>query len=717
MKQVLQNRSSETIVREVPSPPVGLHDVLVRNAFSAISSGTERARIESKSLLERGREQPELVREVATRALRDGVRETAQAVRRKLTEESAAGYSSAGVVLEVGPRVRGFSPGDRVACAGAGHANHAELVTVPENLCAHVPDGVDLRAAAVTTIAAIALHGVRVADVRLGERVAVVGCGLVGQITCRLLTSAGAEVFALDLDAVRVERAIAAGADHGFVARDDVVREMAAHTGGAGLDHVLVTAAASSPEPLHLALEATRERGSVTLVGDVPIEMPREPLYLKELSFRVSRSYGPGRYDSEYEERGLDYPIGYVRWTEQRNMDAVLDLQGRGRLELADLIEETVPVGQAAGAYARLAGPVGDRPFGAIVLDYGKDVSATRKRAGKDAPHRSAASGIPRVGLIGPGGFARQVLIPAFVAAGARLELVGGGAGPSAEQAVRELGFGRYAASVDELIHDPAVDIVVIANRHGEHASLAQAALKAGKHVFCEKPLALTDEELDATLEAARSSDGVLAVGFNRRFSPWLRQLAEFGRSAAGPITVLYRVSAGELPHDHWQNDPRDGGGRILGEGCHFIDSIRFLSGHDIVTVYTTGHSRTDLSRQSLDNVVMSLECADGSVGSVTYVASSSPRVGKERVELFGAAGIGVLDDYQAIELHHGDKVQRRRKRSQNKGHHEEIGAFIQGVRNGTCSVPLDEIENASRATLAAVQSLCTGQRISLRGA
>jgi polar amino acid transport system substrate-binding protein len=570
----------------------------------------------------------------------------------------------------------------------------------------------------MTTIAAIALHGVRLADVRLGERVAVVGCGLVGQIACRLLTSAGAEVFALDLDAARIERAVAAGADHGLLAGRDAVRELVARAAGIGLDHVIVTAAAGSSEPLLLALEAARDRGSVTLVGDVPIEMPREPLYLKELDFRVSRSYGPGRYDSEYEERGLDYPIGYVRWTEQRNMEAVLDLQARRRLGLSDLVEEVIPVERAAEAYTRITGPAGGRPLGAILLDYGSGTPVRQRHTEVAAARHSQGSegsGRPAIGLIGPGSFARQALVPALSAAGARLELVGGGSGPSAEQGVRELGFARYASSAQDVVDDPAVDVVVIASRHSDHATLVRSALRAGKHVFCEKPLALSVEELDATLDVARKSEGILAVGFNRRFSPFLRELAQFARAAPGPVTVLYRVSSGELPAEHWQNDPRDGGGRILGEACHFIDSVRFLTGNEIVAVHSAGHSRIDLPRQSLDNVVMSLECADGSVGSVTYVASSAPQLGKERVEVFGAAGIGVLDDYRTLELHRGGKVQRRRERSQHKGHREEIRAFVEGVEKGQPPVPLAEIENSTRATLAAVESLLSGRRVALR--
>ncbi|MDQ3849360.1 MAG: zinc-binding dehydrogenase, partial [Actinomycetota bacterium] len=375
MKQVLQDRKGLTVVRDVPAPACAPGSVLVRTAYSAISSGTERSRVElsQKSLVGKARERPDLVREVVDRARREGLKKTVDTVQRKLADETAVGYSCAGRVVEVGGAVADVVPGDLVACAGAGHANHAAVVSVPANLCARVPGDVPLSAAALTTIAAIALHGLRLADVSLGDRVAVIGCGLVGQIACRLLSSAGAEVFALDIDA---RRAAAAGADHALGV-DEAARESVARaTGGVGVDRVLVTAASSTSEPLVLGAQLARDRGTVVLVGDVKVDVPRAPFYMKELSFRISRSYGPGRYDAEYEERGLDYPVGYVRWTEKRNMAAILSLQARGRLRLEDLVEETFPVSRAEEAYARLMGPPEQRPRGAVLLSYADEDGA-----------------------------------------------------------------------------------------------------------------------------------------------------------------------------------------------------------------------------------------------------------------------------------------------------------------------------------------------------
>ena len=710
MRQVLQSPSGTVAVRSVPPPACPPGGLLVQNAYSAISSGTERTRVElsQKSLVGKARERPDLVRQVVERARREGIRSTRAAVKRQLAKESAVGYSSAGVVLEVGAGVAGIDPGDRVACCGGGHANHAEIVSVPRNLATRVPDGVPLKAASLSAIAGIALHGIRLADVKLGERVAVVGCGLVGQIACRLLMAAGAEVFALDVDPIRVESARAGGADHGITSGPEAVAEVFAATRGIGVDAAIVTAAAPSNDPLLVATEIARDRGSVVLVGAVPIEFPRAPLYEKELVFRVSRSYGPGRYDAEYEERGLDYPIGYVRWTEQRNMEAVLELQARGRLTLVDLIEDAVPVDEAEEAYARLVGPPEERPRGAIVLSYPKREERTAAPREEEAP-RARTEGELRIGLVGPGSFAARVLVPAFAAAGARLELVGGGSGPSAELATRELGFARTAESEHAAIDDPDVDAVVIATRHVSHAAHARRALEAGKHVFCEKPLALTSAELGEVLAAAAASPGILSVGFNRRFSPLMRELGEALRSGPEPMMLSYRVSAGHIDADHWVHDLTQGGGRALGEICHFVDSVRFLAGADVIEVHALGYGPADTPIQARDNLVVTLRLAEGSVGTIVYAAEGSPRVPKERLEVFSGTRTGFLDDFQSLELFGPQGRTRRKSRTQQKGHREEVAAFVDGVRTGTAPISLGEIANVSFATLAIVESLRTG--------
>jgi predicted dehydrogenase len=720
VKQVLQDPNGLTVVRDVPAPPCPPGSLLVRNRFSAISSGTEGARVAlaKKSLLAKARERPDLARQVIERARSEGIRTTHQAVKRKLREAVAVGYSSAGELVEVGRAVPGFDVGDAVACAGGGHANHAELVSVPMNLCAKVPEEVPLESASLTAIASIALHAIRLADVHVGERVAVVGCGLVGQLALRLLHAAGAEVLALDVDPARVDRARAAGASAGFVVDGEVGERVRHATAGLGVDTALVTAAASSHEPLVTAAELARDRGTVVLVGDVPVELPRSLLYEKELTFRVSRSYGPGRYDRAYEELGLDYPIGYVRWTEKRNMESILDLQAS---DLRDLVEEVIPVEEAGRAYERLAAPAGDRPAGALLLAYDRDLDPAREalvlplpaQRGRVAPLTARPSPV-RIGLIGPGSFASRVLIPALVRSGAHLELVGGGSGPSSEAAARELGFSRIAPDAAAVIADESIDAVVVATRHITHAELAAQALEAGKHVFCEKPLALTRDELEAVLASAASSRGILAVGFNRRYSPLLRDLRSFVAAPGGPVASSYRVSAGRLDKGHWTNELDEGGGRILGELCHFVDSLRFLTNADVELVHATAYGDRQVPLQALDNVAVNLTFADGSIGTILYVADGSPALPKERLEAYSANRTAILDDYRTLELLGPRRRRKKRSRQRDKGHQHEVDAFLRAVERAEPPVPLAEIANVSMATLAVVESMRTARPVRL---
>jgi predicted dehydrogenase/threonine dehydrogenase-like Zn-dependent dehydrogenase len=708
VKQVLLLRGGAQ-TREVPPPSCAPGEVLVRNAFSVISSGTERSSGEQARISPVGRaiSRPDLVREVARKAAQDGIKDTWESVQRRLAEPRGVGYSSAGRVVEVGAAVTGLEPGQLVACAGAGHANHAELVAVPRNLCARVPSGVELETAALTTIAAVALHGIRLADVRVGDRTAVIGCGLIGQITCRLLRAAGSEVFALDIDKTRVD---AADADHAIVIGPKSAAQVIAAAAGIGVDHVLVTAASSSSDPLILATEIARDRAEVVVVGDVPIEVPRAALFSKELSLRISRSYGPGRYDSDYERHGVDYPVGYVRWTQQRNMECILDLQARGRLTLADLIDDIVDVDQAPEAYVRLSGPPAERPRGAIAISYPDDVgdlAVSRQSEGAGAAtHKHRVVGGPRIGLVGPGGFASSVIVPALTAAGAELALVGGGSGPSAA-AARDFGFARVADSPEAVIADPDIDAVVICTRHATHADLAARALEAGKHVFCEKPLALSLEELETVVGAARSAPGILAVGFNRRFAPLALRLREYLAAGGAPVTITYRVSAGAMPASHWVHDLEQGGGRILGEVCHFIDTVSFLADAPVIEVHASGVSLETRPAQAQDTVAVTLRHENGSLGTIVYVPHSAAGVGKERIEAFGLAGIGVLDDYRVLDLH--TSKTNRVKGHQQKGHREEIAAFVDGVRSGRAPVALSEVVNVSVATLAVVDSIRTG--------
>jgi len=573
----------------------------------------------------------------------------------------------------------------------------------------------------MTAIASIALHAIHLADARVGERIALVGCGLVGQIAVRLLHAAGVDVIALDIDPTRVGRAGEAGASAAFVVDRDVDRRVRGVTQGHGVDATIVTAAATSNDPLITAAEISRDRGAIVLVGDVPIDLPRSLLYEKELSFRVSRSYGPGRYDRSYEELGLDYPIGYVRWTEKRNMEAILNLEESGRLDLSDLVEEVVSVEEAVRAYDRLSGATQERPHGALLLAYADNIEAPHREAlSLDAPIPTGRAGTVarptpvRIGLIGPGSFASRVLIPAFVRAGAQLEIVAGGSGPSAEAASRELGFSRIAPDAAAVISDEDVDAIVVATRHATHAELSIRALEAGKHVFCEKPLALTREQLEAVVALAAGGRAILAVGFNRRFAPLLRELREFLAAPTGQLAASYRVSAGRLEKGHWIYELDEGGGRILGEVCHFIDALRFLAGADIHRVHATAYGGPQVPLQARDNVAVNLAFEDGSIGTILYVADGSPSVAKERLEAFTDDRTAILDDYRALQLLGPGRTRKAGSRRRDKGHQQEVAAFLRAVAHGEPPVALAEIANVSLATLAVVESIRTARPVQL---
>jgi predicted dehydrogenase len=733
MKQVLQlPRDGTTVIRDVPVPICAAGGLLVRNSFSAISSGTERARVDlsQKSLLGKARDRPDLARQVIGKARQDGVIPTLRTVQERLDRPVPVGYSSAGTVAQVGTHVSGFKVGDRVACAGAGYANHAEYVSVPANLCAPVPDGVLLQDAAVTTIASIALHAIRLGEVQVGSRVAVVGCGLVGQLACRLLRAAGGFTIALDIDPARVDDACSAGADVGFAVDATTPGRVLSATDMAGADTVLVTAAAPTNSPLVTAAEIARDRGLLVLVGSVPVELPRSLLYEKELTLRVSRSYGPGRYDRNYEERGLDYPVGYVRWTEQRNMQAVLTLQAQGALSFSDLIEVS-PVDHAPEVYKRLTGDAAPRPRGAVVLAYtdsdeSLDRPTQRVALGERPPDRTAptalgrkegiGSRVVRVGLIGPGNFATRVLVPGLRAAKAELDAVAGATGPSAIAAADRGHFRRVASTASELARDPTIDAVVISTRHTSHADLASLALAANKHVFCEKPLALTLSERNRVVDAAQKSRGILLVGYNRRFSPLVRQMHDFlSLDPVAPKTINYRVSAGSLPEEHWIHDLDEGGGRIIGEICHFLDTLVYLCNSHITNIYAVGHSPTTRPLQAVDNLTVSVRLANSSVGSIVYVADGSPGVPKERLEGFCGGRSAILDDYLRLALFDGDASRgRQRGRRQDKGHRAELAAFVDAVQTGIPPVPLETHDNVTLASFAIIQSLQTRQPVSL---
>jgi len=701
MKQVVQAVSGGPVrVVDVPRPTIGPTEVLVRTVASALSPGTERAvtSLARASLLDKARARPDLVRQVVRKARSEGLAATTRAVRTRLSDDLPLGYSAAGVAVEVGEAVAGVAPGQLVATGGASKATHAEWQAVPGLLCVPVPDGVSAEEAAFTTIAAVALHGLRLAEVGPGARVAVVGLGLLGQLAARLARASGCEVFGLDVDEAAVDRARA----HSTVAQvdtgEDTTAALLAWSRGRGADAVVVTAASRSSAVMARVPQLCRDRAPVVVVGDVGLELDRRPFYERELSVRFARSYGPGRYERGYEDWGVDYPAGQVRWTEGRNLEAVLDLLGSGALEVADLITHRFPVEAAPQAYALidarrepslgvlLTYPDAPRPEGPIVLRPG-----------------AAATGVPGVGLVGAGAFARSVLVPALRRAGfERLVAVASQSGLSARRLAEQAGFERAVSGADAVIEDPDVDVVVIASPHDTHAALAAAALRAGKHVWCEKPLALTDDELDDVEAALAEHDGVLFVGFNRRWSTPVAMVRGHLAASAGPLVLTYRVNAGTLPAGHWYHDRRQGG-RLLGEVCHFVDTCAAVVGRapDRVTAMAGGD---DGELLLAENLVVTLGWDDGSVAAITYAAGGDASVDKERLEVLGRGHSASIIDFRRVVLDGREHVIR----PQDKGHSAEARAFLAAVRTGDRSAGAEAVASM-RACLAAVAGLRSG--------
>ena len=717
MKQVLQDaRSGEIAVAEVPAPRLLPGCILVRIAASLVSAGTERASSEfaSKSLLQKAKARPDLVREVLNKVRRDGLLPAISAVRSRLDQPSALGYSSAGTVIGVGEGVIDVNVGDRVACAGAGYAVHAEFACVPRLLAGRIPSGsqVSFEEAAFTTVGAVAIHGVRTAEVKLGDVVAVIGLGLLGQLTVQILKAAGCRVLGLDLVPDRAELASRLGADATSASESEFRDLCLHHSGGHGVDAVLIAAETASSGPVNLAGDVARDRGLVVAVGTVGMGIERKQFYGKELDFRVSRSYGPGRYDAAYEQKGRDYPIGYVRWTETRNMEAFLQLLADRKLDVHALITHRFPIAHASDAYELITGKTGEPSLG-VLITY-PEHAEEHQHIELAGPVRATVAGSRSVaiGLLGAGSFANNTLLPAMKKVqGVEFAGVCAANGSHARHTAEKFGFHYCATDEGKILADPAVSTVVIATRHHLHAPQVLAALAAGKHVFCEKPLCLTENELAEIIRSYTSLSGpLLAVGFNRRFAPMARQMKAFLNQVREPLFMHYRVNAGYLAPDHWTNDPEQGGGRILGEACHFVDFLIYLAGSQPVEVHT--RSLADSGQYSGDNLVLSLQFANGSLGTITYLANGDRAYSKERIEVFGGGAVAVLDDFRRLELvrHGRAKVTRSRLR-QDKGHYGEWEAFASAVRSaGPEPIPFSEIVATTLATLRAAESHSTGQ-------
>ncbi len=721
MKQILQNlKSGNTELLDVPAPLPRPGHLLIATHRSLISAGTERMLVEfgQANLLAKARSQPDKVRQVLDKLRTDGLLPTLEAVFARLDQPLPLGYCNAGVALDVGAGVTGFSVGDRVVSNGP----HAEVVCVPQNLCARIPDPVSDDAAAFTVLAAVGLQGLRLAEPTLGENVAVLGLGLVGLMTVQMLVANGCRVLGTDFDPQRLALARQFGAETvDLGAGGDPIQAGLAFSSGNGMDAVLITASTKSSDPVHQAAHLCRKRGRIVLVGVTGLELSRADFYEKELSFQVSCSYGPGRYDPAYEQQARDYPYGFVRWTEQRNFQAVLDLMADKRLDVAPLISARVPQTEAPAAYKCLTE---NHSLLGVLLTYPENTPDLKhtltlrsiERPQTPLPPEPRPNPRCTVGMIGAGNFATLVLLAALRKTPAVLKSIASAGGMSAALAARKFGFEQATTDYHTLLEDPGINTVFIATRHNLHARLVIEALQAGKHVFVEKPLALNRDELQEIVETlersnvptAQRANGpkLLMVGFNRRFSPLAVKMRDLLQTRSQPVSIIYTVNAGMIPPGHWVHDPQVGGGRIIGEGCHFIDLIRYLVASPITEVEARmmGAAAGVAVRQ--DKMTIQLAFEDGSTGVVHYLANGSKRYPKERVEVFSEGRVLALDNFKALKGYDWAMGAHKRLWRQDKGHNAEVAAFVERVtQGGEWLIPWRELEEVTLATFAAVAS------------
>jgi len=750
MKQIVQNYKTGALqLTDVPTPARARQgQVLVRTMASLVSVGTEKSMLElaRKSLLGKAMARPDLVRQVIAKAQAEGILEAWRQAMGRLDTPVPLGYSSAGVVIDVGPGVQGFAVGDRVACAGSGYAGHAEVVSVPANLCVKIPEGVDFESAAFVALGGIALEAVRMARVSLGETVVVIGLGLLGQIAVQLLNAAGCHVIGMDIHPRKAEMALQHGAE--AVATDYSVLSALCRqrTGHQGADAVIILAATPSNEPLERAAELCRERGRIVAAGLVGLQIPRKPFYDKELELVVSRAWGPGLYDPHYTEKGLDYPLAYARWTARRNMEEFLAQLAKGAVRVDHLITHRFPFDRAPEAYELIL--EGKEPYIGVLLTYERepDLSRTvvvkrnqRGQRGQESQRGqissvpsvpSALSGPLGVGLIGAGQFAAGTLLPILKGLkGLRFRGVATATGLSARHVADKFGFEYCTTDYHEILKDPEIALVFILTRHGAHAPLVAEALRAGKHVFVEKPLALNPEQLRELVRAYKGPEGLdgpsvssvpsgslLMVGFNRRFSPFAKWLKERFADIPEPLAVHCTVNAGPVPPDHWVHDPEQGGGRIIGEVCHFVDLIQYLTGSLPVRVYA--ETLTSRGYKPSDNVVITLKMANGAIGSITYVAGGDKRYPRERVEVFGGGAVGVIENFKAATfIRGGRKMRIRNWLSVDRGHRGEVEALLSAIRaGGPAPVAFEEYVYTTLATFAIEESLRKGTPVRIKG-
>lgn len=731
MKQVVQNlRTGKIGVENLPAPAMKAGGILVKNRFSLISAGTEKSSVDlgKMSLLQKARSRPDDVRKILNEVKQSGFMATYKKVISKLDTLKPLGYSSAGIVIAVDPKVQEFKVGDRVACAGVGYAVHADVVFVPRNLAVKVPDQVALEDAAYTTVGAIAMQGVRQAQPTLGENVAVIGLGLVGLLAIQILKANGCRTLGIDLDPVNVELAKKVGSDEACLRTADVKSLVNSFTGGIGADAVIIAAATKSSDPVSLAGEIARDRSRIVMIGATGMNIPRPPYYVKELEFKMSRSYGPGRYDPTYEENSIDYPIGFVRWTENRNMKEFVKLLSEKKIDVKSLTTHVFPIDMGNKAYQLIGGENAEKYTG-ILLEYPKEEGPVRGQVikevsdndGQVAPRTEAFKKNPmKIGFIGAGNFAQAHLIPDLKRIpGVTLSTVCTGNGINAKTTQNQFGFSKITTDVADIFGDDEIGTVFIATRHNLHAPLVLSALKAGKNIFVEKPLALNEEELTSIAQFYRANDEsslpVLMVGFNRRFAPLTVEMKRFFSETGEPLVVNYRVNAGYVPLNHWTQDPIEGGGRIIGEVCHFVDLIQFLSGSKVDRVFAESIAVDNSAIVPNDNVNISLRMKNGSLGVITYLANGDTSLPKERIEVTSGRRAGIIDNFQYAYFYKDGKERRSGTGKVDKGIVNEVESFMRSTSSDRHPlISFDELVNTSLTTFRILNSLSVCEAVTL---
>lgn len=720
MKQILQTfKSGNLTLAEVPPPALLPAGVCVRTAASLISAGTEKMLIElaQKSLLGKAQARPDLVRQVLAKAQKEGWKNTFQNVISKMERPLPLGYSATGIVETSGSEVPHLKTGDRVAIAGAGYANHAEINYVPKNLVALMPEEVTYEEAAYTTVASIALQGVRLAKPELGEIVAVNGLGLIGLIAIQLLKANGCQVIGLDLTASKVALGRRLGMDEGIVLQDsDPLQMIDRFTKGRGVDQTLIAAATKSNQPMELAGEITRRKGCVVVVGAVGLHIPRTLYYKKELAVKISMSYGPGRYDASYEEGGIDYPYDYVRWTEQRNMEAVLELMAQKRLDVRTLTTHHFPFEKTLDAYEMIQ--QNKVPYIGIILDYDLEKSHQSILHLKPTLAHQSQAGMG-VGFVGAGNYATLHLIPHLKKqTQVHLEGLISATGINAQQKADKFGFAYCSTDFQVLLEDTATDVVFIATRHSTHAAFATRALQAGKHVFVEKPMVVSEAQLEILTNAYQTANHQkptgLMVGLNRRFAPMVVQLQKTLEEAV-PRQMIYRVNSGPIPTTSWLHEPAEGGGMLIGEMCHFVDLMQFVAQSPPTSVYAHALSLQNHTIANQDNLSLTISYENGSVGTLCYNTIGDKAASKERLEVYSHNTVAILDDFRALEITQKGRRRQEKSANQNKGQENQIQkTMLAFSQEGRAPIPFEELVADMQVIFAARQSLASGQAVSL---